>query len=173
MGSQQSASLETQLQEQLAVFRESMKGRVFGDPKRLVPAAQKVAAWADSTIRGLNGKVFDAATARRMLVELCGMARETIPDYESARQIAWAFRIIYHESVPEGQRDFTIEHALADLGARLALNLPPENKQVLIETALQARLRSVADFEPESFKVLFATIAERLARQAPIQARVP
>jgi hypothetical protein len=170
--SQRSASLETQLQEQLAVFQESMLDRVFGDPKRLVPAAHKVAAWADSTIRGLDGQVFDAAMARRLLDQLCDMARETVPDYESARQIAWAFRIIYHESVPQKQRDSTIEHALADLGAKLALNLPPENKQVPIETALQARLRSVADFEPESFKSLFATIAGRLARQEPIQARM-
>jgi hypothetical protein len=172
MGSQESAIVERQLREKLAGFQESMKGRVFGDPNRVVPAAQKLAAWADSTIRGLSGRVIDAAIARRLLDQLCHMARETIPDYESARQIAWAFRIIYHESVPEQERDSTIEHALVDLGTNLALNLPPEHKQVPIETALQARLRSVADFEPESFKALFATIAGRLARQEPIQAGV-
>ena len=76
------------------------------------------------------------------------MASGSIPDYDSARQIAWAFRVIYHESVPKEKRDAAVEHALDDLEASLALNLASAAKQVPIETTLQDRLRVIAEFDP-------------------------
>jgi hypothetical protein len=172
-GPQRSASLESQLEEKLMAFHESAKLNVFGEPKSVASAARRVAACADSAIQELRQTIFDSAMATRMLQQLCSMTQETVPDYESARQIAWAFRIIYHESVPGGERDPAIERALADLEAKLALNLPPEKKQALIETALQDRLRSIANFNPVPFQAQFASIAERLAKpaQAPAPAR--
>jgi hypothetical protein len=167
-GPQQSSRLENQLKQQLAAFHASMRLGPFGNSKSIVSTARNVAEWADSLVQCLNHTMFDQALARQLLARLCKTAGETIPDYDSARQIAWAFRAIYRESVPEGHHDAAIERALASLEAELTLNLPPERKAVTIETALPERLRSAAGFNPTSFQARFGIIAERLAKRAPV-----
>jgi hypothetical protein len=161
----QAASLEDRLNQQLAAFRESMRLGPFGNPKSVAPVARNVAAWADYLLKSLRDTVFDRALARQLLKRLCRMACDSIPDYDSARQIAWAFRIIYSESLPEGVKpDPVIEHVLADLDSELALGLPPVKKRAPIETALQDRLGSVADFNPASFQAHFGMIAEQFPK---------
>jgi len=168
-GPQRAAIQEAEFKQHLAEFHESMTLRPFGDPARVVPAAQKTAAWADSLLKSLNRTTLDVAQARKLLDRLCNMARGRIPDYDSARQIAWAFRVMYRESLSKEKRDLVIEHVLADLEADLALNLPSAAEQVPIERTLQDRLSVIAGFDPESFQAHFAIIAERLARPAAVQ----
>jgi len=167
----QAAMHETQFKQHLAEFHESMKVRPFGDPERVIPAARKTAAWADSLLKSLNQTTFDAAQAHQMLEKLCEMARESIPDYDSARQLAWAFRVIYRESTSKEKRDPVILHVLDDLEAALALNLSSAAGQVPIEKTLQDRLNRIADFDPGSFQAHFEMIAERLAPPAAIPKR--
>jgi len=167
-GPRQAGIQETQFKQPLAEFHESMTLRPFGDPERVVPAARKTAAWADSLLKSLSQTTLDAAQTRQMLERLCKMARESIPDYDSARQIAWAFRVIYRESTSRKKPDAVIDHVLADLEGDLALNLPSEAEQVPIEKTLQDRLRVIAGFDPESFQGHFEIIAERLARPAAV-----
>ncbi|MFI5456222.1 MAG: multiheme c-type cytochrome [Isosphaerales bacterium] len=165
---EQAALRETQFKQHLAEFHESMKVRPFGDPEKVIPAARKTAAWANSLLKSMNQTTLDAAQARKLLEKLCTMARQSIPDYDSARQIAWAFRVIYRESTSKDKRDALIEHVLADLEADLALNLPSAAEQVPIEKTLPDRLRKIADFDPESFQAHFEMIAERIAPPAAI-----
>jgi hypothetical protein len=171
-GPEHSARLKEQLEQQLDAFHESIMLEPFGNPKRIDPPARAVVSWADALLVSLQATVFDRALARRLLDRLCEMAaKSSTPDYDSARQITWAFRIIYAESLPEGVRpDTAIEHALAELGSELALDLPPAKRQAPIETALQARLRSSADFDPARFKAHFTTIAGQLAKTSTVRA---
>lgn len=132
-GPPQAALRETQFKQRLAEFHKSVTVSPFGDPERVVPAARQTAAWANSLLTTLNQTTLHAASARQLLDRLCTMARESIPDYDSARQIAWAFRVIYRESIPEEKRDAAVEHVLDDLDASLALNLPSAKELVQIE----------------------------------------
>ena len=138
-----------------------MKVSPFGNSESSA-AARQTAAWADSLLKSVSHTIVDAAKARQLLDRLCAMAQNRISDYDSARQIAWAFRVIYHESTPKENRDRAIDHALSDLEASLALDLPPSKQQVPIERTLQDRLRVVAGFDPAIFQAHFAMIAERL-----------
>ena len=143
--------------------RNHRSRRPFGDPECAGPAARCVAEWADSLIKSLKNTVFDDAMAKRLLDRLCKMAEDPSLDYDSARQIAWAFAIIYHERVLDPkQRDTVIEHALADIGSDLALTLPSATEQVPIEKTLPERLRVLADFDLEYFQAHFGIIAKRL-----------
>jgi hypothetical protein len=162
--SPRAASRGADIDDALATLRESLKARPFGDPATLVPAARKVAARADSAIRALqqDSNAFDADKTRALLDRLCKMA-ETPTDYDSARQIAWAFRVIYRESVPEDRQDPAIGRELAGLETELALDLPPARTQAPIETSLPDRLKKAAEFDPAPFQAHFARIAERLA----------
>jgi hypothetical protein len=162
-GSRQAHDLENQLQKHVAKFHQSLTARPFGDAESAPQTARAAAAWADSLLKSLSHTVYDRPMARRLLERLCKMASETIPDYDSARQIAWAFRIIYFESLPQGVKpEPAIGRAVADLERDLALNLPPEKKQARIETALPNRLKVISEFDPRSFQAHFATIAKRL-----------
>jgi hypothetical protein len=168
---QQAALPDIAFEQLRAEFDESMNVRPFGDPESFVPAARKTAAWADTLLETLSQKAMDAGTARKLLDRLCKMAGENIPDYDSARQIAWAFRVIYHESVPDAAKpDPLIEHVLEDLDAELALNLPSAKQQVPIEKTLESRLRVVAEFDPGFFQAHFDLIAQRLNLAKPATA---
>ncbi len=158
------------LDQALGPFRLDLRKRPLGDPATLVPAARSIAQWADGAVKSLEHTTFDARTARSFLDRLCGLAAQAAPDYDSARQIAWAFQIIYHEITPERERDPAIEKAIAGLTAELALDLPPAQTQTPIETTLASRLKKAGDFDPRSFQTAFATIAARLTSSNPIQA---
>jgi hypothetical protein len=157
-----SSSLKPRFNEILAAFQKNLTARPFGDVSKLIPAARDVIQWADSAISSLERTGFDADKARSLLGRLCEMAGDGRPDYDSARQIAWAFRVIYHESVPKERREPAIERELAGLEAELDLDLTPARTQAQIETALPDRLRKAADFDPAPFQAHFAWIAKCL-----------
>jgi hypothetical protein len=162
-GPQQATARQDELKQQLEAFHRSLKSRPFGDPQSAARDARKVAAWADSLIKGLSATVFDQALARQLLSRLCKMASDSSLDYDSARQIAWAFRIIYDESLPQGGKpDPVIEQALSDLAAKLTLRLPSATEQVPIEKTLPNRLKVIAEFDPGSFQAHFEMISKRL-----------
>ena len=157
------ANRQHRLDDTLKEVRKNLKVRPFGDASTLAPAARELAGWADSAIHDLDNTVFDAAKARTLLVRLCELAKDRIPDYDSARQIAWAFRVVYREAVQAGRRDAEIESALAALESELDLDLPPAKAQAQIETTLPDRLKKAAEFNPASFQGHFARISGRLA----------
>ncbi len=152
----------------LDAFRESLKSRPFGNSETIA-RAQSVVVETESLLKVANRAHLDDNTARRFLDRLCEMADMAIPDYESARQIGWAFRVIYDEIVPKQQRDPVIESALADIASELALDLPPAKQQSPIESAIPVRLKSSADFDPGRFRAHFRKIGEHLARTKPLR----
>jgi hypothetical protein len=152
-------------------FSRCFQTQPFGNTQQSARAADAIVKYADTMIQSLNQTIIDATKARRMLDQLCQMARDTVPDFESARQIAWAFRVIYREIVPESHRDATIESTLASLNVDLSLDLPPPKQQAPIASALRDRLRLAADFDPRAFQERFRTIAAELARLPAVPAR--
>ena len=106
--------------------RGSLKRASVRGPRELRPGSPaSVAAWAESAAQGPGPNRNRRCQARSLTRPALQDGRRTIPDYDSARQIAWAFRVIYRESVPTRPSDTAIERVLADLEAQLALDLPP------------------------------------------------
>ena len=132
VGPNSAAARSDDLNQLRSSFHNRLQAQPFGNPQESARAAAAIVQYADTMIESVNHTLIDATKARRMLDRLCQMARDTIPDFESARQIAWAFRVIYHEIVPESHRDAMIESTLASLDADLFLDLPPSKKQTPI-----------------------------------------
>ena len=148
LGAHENETPNADFQSALGTFQQELIAQPFGgaDTAR---AAAHVAQSTDALIGNLNRAGVDADGARKILLKLCKIATETIPDYDSARQIAWAFQVIYRESVPA--RDPLIEQALADLERELPLTLPPAKIQGPIVPALPDRFKQITNFDPVPF----------------------
>src|SRR5436853_4759500 len=62
----------------------------FGDPAAIAEPAMQLVAFLDRLLIQLKPLKFDRAAANRALQHLCDAALNGTPDYDSARQIAWA-----------------------------------------------------------------------------------
>jgi len=162
----------TAAQEQLhyeslvKAFRDVMSAQPFGDRDRSIRAATDLASWADRLLKDRPQSSVDEKRAWRMLDEICKVAGTNSLDYDSARQLAWAFRAIYYDVLPDDRaaaRDPAIERALDQLDKALLLKLPSAKEQVPIEGSLQKRLRSAAEYEPSAARSLFGQLQARVA----------
>lgn len=145
----------------LDAFQRAVTERPFGDRSKAVEAARAVGEWADGRVTSLREAKFDEGRARGLLRRLVRLPQRA-PDYDSARQIAWAIRAIYHEITPEGGRSEAVEGPLGELARLLALDLPPAKQQERIEGGLAERLRAAADYDPGVVAGLFARLAGAL-----------
>ncbi len=85
-------------------------------------------------------------------------------DYDSARQIAWAFQSIQEEVFPEGSKNHVAVWKVLD--GDLRLTLPPG--KYLVENHLSEALDRIRAFDPESFAKSFRALAK-----APGQSMFP
>lgn len=158
--------------QKVKAFQQAMDGRPFGDRDRSIATAQALADWADEVSRDLREKIedpknlaVDGPLALRLLTELCRMAEARPLDYDSARQIALAFRTIYQESKAIDSSTLTdpaIEQILKALDEQAHLSLPTAGMQAPIEKSFPARLRAVFNFDPAAFQAQFAELARHL-----------
>jgi hypothetical protein len=157
---------EKPLQMHLSTLTDAVRMHPFAKPEAIARAAGDFANWIDSRLERLDRATIDDSSARRLLERLGKIAVDEVPDYDSARQIAWAFRTIYHESTPENKRDPRVETELAGLETALQLNLPPpRTAKSIVEASLPDRLRSAAQFEPAPFQAHFRRITNYLRRR--------
>jgi hypothetical protein len=144
--------------------------RPFGETAKAIAAAEALSRWADDQIAGFSKLKADRATSLRLLAAIGRLAESPDLDYDSARQLAWAFRAIYGELVhrkldPPGQAD--VEQALAGLDRELKLTLHASGKPEPIETELKARMQAAADFRPGAVRDLFRAASAAVARGTP------
>mgnify|MGYP001144876001 CR=1 FL=1 len=153
------------LSTRMEAFDAAMTARPFGDLDRARPIAEAVLKLLDEPLRALDdqtrvkpgqpGRVIDRAEALRLLRRIAPIADELVHDYESARQMAWAFRTIYHEVEPDAsKRDPRIVAGLAALDRKLGLSLnagkSAERRPIL--EMLGDRLKAMSNYEPAEFR---------------------
>ncbi len=159
----------------LEAFQGATTVRAFGDRQRSVAAATALAEWADAVSHDLGGMfedpkqvVVDGPMALRLLHQLAQMAMNGPVDYDSARQIAWSFKIIYEETKaidPQMFKDPAIDPLVESLFEKSRLSLPNAKTQVKIAESLPARLSAVFDFDPDAFRAHFTELARHLPAQ--------
>jgi cytochrome c554/c'-like protein len=161
-----------QFEQGVEAFHRALGRRPFGDRGGSAKAAQALADWADEVLQDLRGMiedpkvvVVDGRLALRLLRQLCKMAEAKALDYDSARQIAMAFRTIYDESKaidPKAVPDRAIGTLLDQLEEESHLRLPTAGTQTTIEKSFAARLAAVFEFNPDTFQARFAELASHL-----------
>jgi hypothetical protein len=146
---------------------EGFSAQPFGDCAKIASAANDLALRLDKLGEALDTPEtkYDRETAKRLLQGLCSISDKETPDYDAARQIAWAFEIIYFELEPSEEKDSqsSVGRVIKDLKAYLKLDLPA-GKTVSISQQLPRSLQVLNDYEPDQFKKRFRALAPLLTQ---------
>ncbi len=175
-----------ELQGKLRNFEAAMTERPFGNVEKAGSIACDIICWLDEPLElldqmvqnqsGKSGRIVDQDTVLKMLHALGDRAAKQTPDYESARQMAWAFRTIYIEwSRKTNKPDKEILDVLNGLDQRLVLNLGPDplGQRTPIIDSLSARLKAAGDYKPAEFAQDFQTLISRLPKGPQVPAQKP
>ena len=97
---------KTDFEEKLKALYKAFDDRPYGDPKEVAAAAEDLAKWAQQLGGRLNSDAVhcDRRAALEVLRRLAALPAKRAPDYDTARQIAWAFRVVYREVYQEFQK---------------------------------------------------------------------
>jgi Cytochrome c554 and c-prime len=158
-GTGQAKEFRTQLDKGVKDLQKVLDAQPFGDHTQVAQAAGQLAAWADSMIRALDKAPFDRATCAKALPLLAELAKKHTPDFDSARQLAWAFRSLLCDL--EGSKKLETaewQKSLRLLDEQLNLRLI-EGRIPIIPEYLNSTLARVADYDPEPFAALMASLA--------------
>ena len=121
----------------------------FGEPTQVAAAARGLASWADQAIVEVRGKRIDKLAVRSLILALGDISKNKILDYDSARQMAWAFTVMLQEYDPAMAKDARIQEGLATLEKTIKLKLP--QGQEAIEGHLKDSLLHINNYDPTTF----------------------
>ncbi len=147
-------------------LHEEMSAEPFGSGGGVAQAADDLAHWADGLVNSRPKTGVDNDRAWTLLAQVCDEAGRGL-DYDSARQLAWAFRAIYHDVIPDDkqrERNPDIERILSELEGVLFLNLSSAKEKTAIEDTLAKRLGQAALFDRAATAALFAALKPFVAR---------
>jgi hypothetical protein len=143
----------------------------FGSCPEIATAARALASQLEQWVTELAKPEthYDQATAARYLRQLCSIGEAATPDYDGARQIAWAFETIYEEWKPNAKdKGARITESLGALKRDLNLELPkraaaPEStEKSAIEKALPDSLSKIYEYDPATLKKGLRQLSELL-----------
>ena len=155
------ADLSRQYADHLQVLHEAFAARPFGEPGKAASAAGKLAAWSSRIQNQITKRTWDRQAARHLLDELASLSQKKTLDYDSARQIAWAFKTIQEEVFPEeAKRNFA---NWKTLDRDLRLTLP--HRSYLVENHLTEALDRMNQFDPDAFAKSFRALAKENAKK--------
>jgi hypothetical protein len=151
---------------QLAEFEKDLKAvhagftdQPLGDPRRVQPAARQLAKWAEDLAVRASRAPCDAARARRLLRRLPEMYQAKTVDYDTARDVAWALRVMVRELEPKPDREVT--DALDALDRSLRLQLPSGTEHS-ITGELGKNLEAMNNYDPREFQKALARASGNL-----------
>jgi hypothetical protein len=160
------AGAEHELEKFRALEKEleqAFARRPFGEPGAVVAANQKLIVWTKDVLQRLARVKVTQADALRLLGRFADLIQHADPDYDSARQLVWAYQRVYSQVTPKPKQDAAIQRVLQQLTETLDLELPSgKNKEIL--TALPRRFTAMRQYDPAAFKKSLAELS-RLASE--------
>lgn len=151
-------TLAKELHDALAKLHRAYDEQPFGNAPEVATAAKELVVWSDAYRARLAKAPYDKAAALRILHEL---AKQPAPDFETARQLAWAFETVYADYVRLGEANAEVMSGIKKLREELSLKLPSGKEGNLLKW-LPIWLKHGAAYEPEPFQNAFAELATRL-----------
>ena len=143
----------------------------FGSCPEIATAARALASQLEQWIAELAKPEthYDQTTAARYLRQLCSIGEQATPDYDGARQIAWAFETIYEEWKPNStDKDPRVTEVIGALKRDLKLELPKRaagaesTGESAIEKDLPNSLSKIYEYDPETLKKGLRKLSELL-----------
>jgi hypothetical protein len=163
-----------EIDAQLADVRTALTGQPFGEASEIAKATPRAAAWFLEKSLELEQKPVTQKDGIGLLKRLAITGADEVHDYDSARQILWAFQIVSRDLQGDYPHAKLITANLDSLGkdlfflnlrhGRKSLTAIPGEKEerVTIETDLQAILPRIANYDPAPFRACFKSISALL-----------
>ena len=117
----------------------------------------------DELLRSLKGLTYDRAAAIDVLRDGCELGLRPYLDFDSARQLAWAWQSIYF-AIDESQADAKqVQQILAEMTGVLQLDLPATRDRKILDPQRQrAMFGAVGDYQPGLVNARFVKLGEAL-----------
>ena len=130
----------------------------FGDPKSVASTARALAKWSDGLIQRLDKETYRGADADRLLRAITNYAQKETVDFDSARQLAWAFSTLKMEMETRDMKSDTkplykvfMQKRFPALNQLLNLTLP-EGQQQIAGQFMGQTMKQIRDYEPKTFR---------------------
>jgi hypothetical protein len=118
----------------------------------------------EELLRALDGLAYDEAAAAALLRDICELGRRPDLNFDSARQLGWAFQAIYLATYdkPAGPQQ---EQLLRQLNNTLMLHLPStRNEQILTSVRQKSMFNAIGDYHPSTLNTQFTALSKMLPK---------
>jgi hypothetical protein len=147
------------LETGLAKLRDAFDAQPFGETGKVTEAAGELTAWAQRKTRAFVEMKPNPDLSRRLLDSLVAVQGRRVPDYDSARQIAWSYMVLQrgeNAAVAKSLRDSPEWESLAK---RLKLAFPPGRNPLAEDLSLS--LERINEYDPSRFTMEFAAVVRK------------
>jgi hypothetical protein len=154
-----------EFEKKLGALYTAFDAQPFGRLDEAARAARTLAEWSKELEASLGNKDvrYHQEAALGLLGHLCSLSAAETPDYDTARQIAWAFETIYYELDRKPVNDAAFREKFKALDKELKLALPSgQDHQILTE--LPQALRTIGEYDPSKFQQILQELAKLLAK---------
>ncbi len=97
----------------------------------------------------------DRPRAHELLDRTIEEAQWRKPDFDTARQLYWAYRAIYEELEPKPDPQAPVPALLSGIDAEFSFGLPSAVLREPIDKSIASRLKAGADYDPNKFMARF------------------
>jgi hypothetical protein len=154
-------SMSVQFRDGYRALNQAFGARPFGDPRGVTQAARALADWTDKLAGRLRSIPIGRGEALRALHRLCDLGRSQAYDFDTARQLAWAFEALYGDLGESLPRDDAVRSVLAEWKSQLQTELP-QWRGPKLDDSLAQFLGISADYRSERFQEQMRVLATRL-----------
>jgi len=176
------AGAEQALSDNITTVSKVLSARPFGEPRELaesalasVQAMNKATAEFKKQLDRSNlspdeAKRLDRELTAQVLHAICELAVSEYQDYDSARQLLWAFDLVYQDYTTlngDGAGDENIVRIVDDLKTSLKANLRQQQQPTRDSTSSDETLEARSGYDPRSFQAKFQQLSDRLVTSGP------
>jgi hypothetical protein len=146
----------------------SFNARPFGDPTKVAAAADALYKWSGQLLQKLDTGKFDRAAAESLLRAISQDAQGPPRDFDSIRQLYWAFKATYeqYKDLEKPKNHDQIAKAITKVDEQLQLKLPSGRDRQIVGEMLPKTLKAIVTYEadPKVFQKQLDDLGKALTR---------
>jgi hypothetical protein len=158
------AAARTQFDDKLKALKKAFDAKVYGKPADVEKAAKELAAWADGMIVRSRSAYATSDSTKAVLAKMSPRYGTRGNDYDSAREVAWAFGTIYNEVYGVKGGDPKVRQTLAKLDKELKLKLS-QGRGNWVEDELDLSLDAIKKYDPKTFRPLMLSLGSAFGKR--------
>ena len=153
-------------QSTLENLRKAFDETPFGKPEQVAVTARAVdhCRPQDGPLRLAAAQHLDRNSLTGLLLEVCKLGASETWDYDSARQLVWAFQVIHADLHSNAADQPAVAETIKSLNKLLKLELPHGQEQNIM-SELPDALARIAGYDPRIIKKHFQRLEELIGQR--------